>query len=302
MTLYQIKNNNLEPIKKVNFKYEKDLQNLTEKNLENLFNLQFVETEFSVDNLRIDTVAYNKETSSFVIIEYKRDKNYSVIDQGYSYLSVLLNNKAEFVLKYNENLNENLKKTDVDWSQTIVMFIAPSFTTYQLKSVEFNDLAFELWEVSKFSNDTILFDKVNVSENKASINTLSPSKNPKVTKEIKKYKESRHLRKKSKKLKEIYQKIKENINEYDDIETTILKHYISFKLSKKNICEIAILKNHINIWIDMDYDKLNDPLNKVKDVSNVGHWGTGNCVIQINDIDEVAYFMELFKQSYDNKL
>lgn len=60
MTLFQIKNNNLEPIKKVNFKYEKDLQKLTEQNLEKLFNLQFVETEFSVDNLRIDTLAYKK--------------------------------------------------------------------------------------------------------------------------------------------------------------------------------------------------------------------------------------------------
>ena len=301
MSLYQIKNNNLEPIKKVNFKYEKDLQKLTEQNLEKLFNLQFVETEFSVDNLRIDTLAYNKETSSFVIIEYKRDKNYSVIDQGYSYLSILLNNKAEFVLKYNENLNANLKKADVDWSQTIVMFIAPSFTPYQLKSVEFNDLAFELWEVSKFNNDTILFDKVNVSENKASINALNP-KNTKITKEIKKYKESRHLRKKSKKVKEIYQKIKENISEYDDVEIVVLKHYFAVKVNKKNVCEIAILKNYLTIWIDLEFDKTNDPLNKVIDVSDVGHWGTGNCKIQINEIDEVPYFMELFKQSYNEKI
>lgn len=301
MSLYQIKNNNLEPIKKVNFRYEKDLQTLTEQNLEKLFNLQFVETEFSVDNLRIDTLAYNKETSSFVIIEYKRDKNYSVIDQGYSYLSILLNNKAEFVLKYNENLNANLKKTDVDWSQTIVMFIAPSFTQYQLKSVEFNDLAFELWEVSKFNNDTILFDKVNVSENKASINTLN-SKNTKVTKEIKKYKESRHLRKKSKKVKEIYQKIKENISEYDDVEILVLKHYFAVKVNKKNICEITLLKNYLKIWVDLEFDKINDPLNKVIDVSDVGHWGTGNCKIIINEIDEVPYFMELFKQSYNEKI
>lgn len=301
MTLFQIKNNNLEPIKKVNFKYEKDLQKLTEQNLEKLFNLQFVETEFSVDNLRIDTLAYNKETSSFVIIEYKRDKNYSVIDQGYSYLSILLNNKAEFVLKYNENLNANLKKSDVDWSQTIVMFIAPSFTQYQLKSVEFNDLAFELWEVSKFNNDTILFDKVNVSENKASINTLNP-KNTKVTKEIKKYKESRHLRKKSKKVKEIYQKLKEKISEYDDVEIVVLKHYFAVKVNKKNVCEIAILKNYITVWIDLEFEKINDSLNKVSDVSEVGHWGTGNCKIQINEIDDVPYFMELFKQSYEDKL
>ena len=176
MTLYQINNEKLDHIKKVNFDYEKDLQKLTENNLEELFNLQFVETEFQVDNLRIDTLAFNIESNSFVIIEYKNTKNYSVIDQGYSYLSLLLNNKAEFVLKYNENIGVNLKKSDIDWSQTIIMFIAPSFTTYQLKSVEFNDLAFELWKISKFSNDTILFDKVNVSENKASINTVKNKK------------------------------------------------------------------------------------------------------------------------------
>ena len=301
MSLYQIENNKLKPIKKAIFKYEKDLQKLTEQNLETLFNLQFVETEFSVDNLRIDTLAHNKETSSFVIIEYKRDKNYSVIDQGYSYLSILLNNKAEFVLKYNENLNKNLKKTDVDWSQTTVMFIAPSFTSYQLKSVEFNDLAFELWEVSKFNNDTVLFDKVNVSENKASINTLNRKDN-KVTNEIKKYKESRHLRKKSKKVKEIYEKIKENVSEYDDVEIVVLKHYIAVKMNKKNVCEIALFKNHLKIWIDLDFKNINDPLNKVTDVSNIGHWGTGDCNIIINEIDEVPYFMELFEQSYNEKL
>ena len=277
------------------------MQKLTEQNLETLFKLEFVETEFSVDNLRIDTLAYNKETNSFVIIEYKRDKNYSVIDQGYSYLSILLNNKAEFVLKYNENLNENLKKTDVDWSQTIVMFIAPSFTPYQLKSVEFNDLAFELWEVSKFNNNTVLFDKVNVSENKASIKTLNKRDN-KVTKEIKKYNESSHLRKKPKRVKEIYEKIKENISGYDDIEMIILKHYIAVKMNKKNVCEIALFKNHLKICIDLDFKNINDPLNKVTDVSNIGHWGTGDCNIIINEIDEVPYFMELFEQSYNEKL
>ena len=47
-----------------------ELQTLTEKNLEELFGLKFVATEFQVDNLRIDTLAFNEETKSFVIIEY----------------------------------------------------------------------------------------------------------------------------------------------------------------------------------------------------------------------------------------
>lgn len=302
MSLYQINNESLKPIKKVGFEYEKDLQTLTEKNLEEIFNLQFVETEFQVDNLRIDTLAFNRESNSFVIIEYKNTKKYSVIDQGYSYLSLLLNNKAEFVLKYNENMDVNLKKSDIDWSQTMVMFIAPGFTTYQLKSVEFNDLAFELWEVSKFSNDTILFDKVNNSENKASINTVK-TKKTEVTKQIKKYTESRLLRKKSKKSKEIYSNLKERIvTQYEDIEIVPLKLYVAFKLNKKNVISVAIQKNYLKIWIDSKYDAINDPLNKVQDVTEIGHWGTGDCYFQLDSLDDLEYFMTLFKQAYENKL
>ena len=190
----------------------------------------------------------------------------------------------------------------MDWSQTIVMFIAPSFTTYQLKSVEFNDLAFELWEVSKFSNDTVLFDKVNVSENKASITTVK-SKKTEVTKEIKKYTESRLLRKKSKKSKELYINLKERIvNQYDDIEIVPLKHYVTFKLNKKNIISIAIQKNYLNIWIDSKFNQINDPLNKLTDVTNLGHWGTGDCNFQLNNKEDIEYFMSLFKQAYEKKL
>ena len=36
---------------------------------------------------------------SFVIIEYKKGKRYSVIDQGYAYLNTLLAHKGDFVLK-----------------------------------------------------------------------------------------------------------------------------------------------------------------------------------------------------------
>jgi len=65
MMLYSIKGDDLEQIKKVNFNLERDLQRLTEKNLEKLFNLKFVASEFQIDDLRIDSLAYNEETKSF---------------------------------------------------------------------------------------------------------------------------------------------------------------------------------------------------------------------------------------------
>lgn len=206
MPIYNIENENLTPIKQVKFKNERELENLTEKNLEELFGLKFVATEFQVDNLRIDTLAFNEETKSFVIIEYKNVKNYSVIDQGYSYLSLLLNNKAEFVLKYNIVFGTTLSKDDFDFTQTSVMFISPSYTTYQLRSVQFSDIAFELWKVVKYSNGTVSFDKANDTNTTALIKQITNSDNnkQKVNREIKKYTEEDTVEGKSDEIKTLY--------------------------------------------------------------------------------------------------
>jgi hypothetical protein len=75
--------------------------------------------------------------------------NFSVIDQGYAYLSLMLNNKADFILEYNENCKDTLKRDDLDWSQSRVIFISPVFNNYQKESINFKDLPFELWEVKR---------------------------------------------------------------------------------------------------------------------------------------------------------
>lgn len=248
MPIYNIKENNLSLIKKIDFKNERELQRLTENNLDELFNLEFIATEFQVDNLRIDTLAFDSETNSFVIIEYKNVKNYSVIDQGYSYLSLLLNNKAEFVLKFNQVFNKNNGKEDFDFTQTRVMFISPSYTTYQLKSVEFSDIAFELWKVSKFSNDTVLFDKVNNTDTSASIKqvTNSDKNKQKVNKEIKKYPEADTLKGKNEDIVSLYENLKEDIlSQYDDIEIVHLKYYLVFKVNNKIVASLSVLKKSL---------------------------------------------------------
>src|SRR5690606_29002999 len=141
MALFKIENNGrLESIKEQPFKLEKEIQSLTEENLNLIFGLDFVKSELSLNNFRIDTLAYDKEAGTFVIIEYKRDKNFSVIDQGYAYLALMLNNKADFILEYNENSKESLKRNDVDWSQSRVVFISPHFTTYQREAINFKNL------------------------------------------------------------------------------------------------------------------------------------------------------------------
>ena len=126
--LYVITNEKLKEIKEVPFRLERNLQTLVEKNLDELFNLQFLATEFALENFRFDSVAYSEEDNSFVIIEYKKVSNDSLVDQGYAYLNTILKNKAEIVLLFNKIKNTNKQKEDFDWESLRIYFVSPKFT------------------------------------------------------------------------------------------------------------------------------------------------------------------------------
>lgn len=128
MNLFKVINGKLGSLVEKPFKLEKEIQVLFEENLEELSGLEFVSSEFSIQNQRLDSLAFDRENNSFVIIEYKRSTNFSVLDQGVSYLNTLLKYKADFVLEYQEKTGKLLRKNTVDWSQSKVVFVSPNFT------------------------------------------------------------------------------------------------------------------------------------------------------------------------------
>jgi hypothetical protein len=84
------------PVKKTSFesyfKKEKELQNFTENNLNELFGLEFVSTEFNLETFWLDSLAFDPATKAFVIIEYKKVENFSLMDQGQTYLGIFREN------------------------------------------------------------------------------------------------------------------------------------------------------------------------------------------------------------------
>ncbi len=146
MPLFTVNQIKLTPIKEVGIGLEKNIQSLVEANLDQVFGLELVCSELAINNLRFDTLAYDHDTNSFVIIEYKKDRSFSVIDQGFAYLSLMLNNKAEFILEYNEKVKAALTRDQIDWNQSRVIFVANSFTEHQRGAINFRDLPIELWQ------------------------------------------------------------------------------------------------------------------------------------------------------------
>lgn len=298
MIIYNTIGNKLEQVKEKPFKLEREIQSIFESNLQNIMGLLFVKSEFTIKNKRIDTLAYDKQTNAFIIIEYKRDKNYSVVDQGLTYLNLMLQNKAEFILTYNETLKDILHSKDVDWSQSRVAFVSPSFTDNQISASDFKDFGIELWEIKQFENNTISINTIKKSSGAPSIKPLlENSDNLKEVKEnIKVYTEEDHFSNGSDYTIELYEKFKSSIlNLTDGIEILPQKYYIAFKKGS-NISDIEIQKKSLKIFINAKIGTLDDPKGLVKDVSNIGHRGNGDYQIQIENDNDLEYIMSLIKQ------
>ncbi|MGA3060160.1 MAG: DUF5655 domain-containing protein [Candidatus Bathyarchaeia archaeon] len=305
MPLFSIKSDRLERVKEVPFKSErKDIQRTTESSLKEVFGFEFVKSEFELGNLRIDTLAFDNENKSFVIIEYKIDQSFSLIDQGYAYLALLMNNKAEFILEYNECKSQVLKRDDIDWSQSKVVFVSPQFTKYQKQAINFRDLPIELWEVTKFANETLLFNQLKSPETSESISKISPKSEiiQKVSREIKVYTEEDLLDGLPKETVELYQALKERILALGyNIEVRPRKLYIGFVIGT-NFVDVRPRKSGLKLWINLTKGELKDPKNMAIDVSKVGHWGNGDYQVIIGNSDGLEYLMTLIKQSFSKHL
>jgi len=298
--LYENKNGILSEVKEAEFKSEKELQSLCEQNLKQLINLEFVATEFSVADFRLDTVAFDEDANAFVIIEYKNSKNISVIDQGYTYLSTMFNHKADFVLRFNKKFNEKKDVDDFDWSQSRVIFICPSFTKYQINSIGFKDLPIELWRIKAFKNNTVSFEQIVAPNMKESIKSIAPvtesQAEQQVSKVTKTYSEADLLCGVSDSILDIYYELKDYILSLND--SIILKPtklYIGFNRGRKSLFSIKLQKNSLLLWINENTDSIDDPKNLIRDVSNVGHHGNGNCEIKISNSKDIGYIEDMLK-------
>ena len=248
MDLYKIDKGKLRSIDSKSFKLEKDIQNIIENNCQDVFGLQFVKSEFTIQKYRLDSLCFDEENKSFVVIEYKKGNSYSVIDQGFTYLSQMLNNKSDFVLEYNESTNSNIKRDDVDWTQSRVIFVSPSFNSYQIDSVDFKDIPFELWQIRKFDNDIISLNQIS-SKSKESIKNLKTIKqhDNKILEQVEVYDEDSIIEKSSNEIIDIYNSLKEKILSWEDITFRPAKRYIRITRGKKSVAYLKFQKSKLII-------------------------------------------------------
>jgi len=303
MSIFKLENSKLFEIKEKKIDLERDIQKITEESLSTIFGLELIGTEFPLHNSRIDTLAFDKETNSFVIIEYKRDRNFSVIDQGYSYLALLLNNKADFILEYNEKMKNSLKRDDVDWSQSKVIFVSPNFTTYQRGAMDFKDMPFELWEVRMYENNLVEYKELKPASNSETIKTVSKNKViAEVSKEVREYTVDEHFKPDWQESKAIFEILSERLLSLDSrLEENPQKYYIGYKIGRKNIFGVDVRKSFINFSITRTLpSELKDPLKRTTLRKNsMKFYGQNITDFHVDNAEDVDYAMMLARQALE---
>ena len=208
MALFKIKNSNVTKLSTIDLEKEKNIQTLFEQNLLTILNVNFLATEYSTSfGGRIDTLGIDKSGSP-VIIEYKRNQNDNVINQGLSYLRWLLDHKADFEILCRNNKID----IEIDWTSPRVICVAESYNRFDLDTVEILPIKIELLKYRIYEDDILLVESDSQRTVKISTTKIFEKGNKEKEKEIKLQKDysvEGHLQGGSKEVKELFMQLKE---------------------------------------------------------------------------------------------
>jgi len=247
---------------------EKEIQNLIERNLLEVLDMHFLATEYTTNGGRIDTLAVDRNGAP-VIIEYKRNKNDNIINQGLSYLRWLQAQKIEFfqMLILKKFGDEFLKSFIIDWKNPRVICIAESYNKFDIDTVEVIPMRIELFKYRYYDNGIFSLEPINVNEQiQKSNNDLTTN----AESELLNLNLDSHLIKANENIKDLFKDLRSKIFELDEnIIEKITTLYVAYRLAK-NFVEIHIAKNHLKIHLrPIDY---NDPENLVEKISDKYQW------------------------------
>lgn len=82
-----------------------------------------------------------------------------------------------------------------------------------------------------------------------------------------------------------------------DITTKATKLYVVFK-AQSNVVSVVFQRSQLKLFLALPKGTLNDPYNHARDVSDIGHWATGDYEVTIKTNTDLDEIMPLIKQAY----
>lgn len=280
---------------------EKALQILLENQMETFLGVRFLASEYRTGKThkgRIDSIGLD-ENNCPVIVEYKRHSNENVINQGLFYLDWLLDHKAEFRWLVMEKIGRE-EADKIEWGGTRLLCIAGDFTKYDEHAVSQINRNIELIRYRLFSEDLLLLELVNAVTGDMSETGDEPKKPGGLNNKMDKTFQDQ-LAVSSSPLLALYDLVKVHIlAQGDDVTEKQLKLYAAFRRLRNFVCLTIYPKQdpHLRLWLKLKPETVRLEDGFSYDVSNKGHWGTGDLELRIKDRETFEKAKPLIERSY----
>jgi len=274
---------------------ERSLQTLFEKNLEVLIGVRFLASEYTISNGRIDTLGID-ENNCPVIIEYKRSSNENVVTQGLFYLDWLMDHQSEFKWLVMEKID---KKTadEVEWSAPRLICIAGDFNKYDEHAIKQMNRNIELIRYAKYGDDLLLLDLITAITGRedATATTVVPATGTRIRTMADAFAAA------DQSLLDRFEALKDHASAFgDDVQVRTLKHYVAFKRIKNFACvELYTRDSKLMVYVKVDPTTITIEPGFTRDVTNIGHYGTGDLEITIASDADFERAKPLLLQSYE---
>ena len=288
---------------------EKQLQALIEQQMQAFLGVRFLASEYTTGKThkgRIDSLGLD-ENGCPVIIEYKRHSNENVINQGLFYLDWLLDHQAEFRWLVMENLGREAADS-IEWSGTRLLCIAGDFTRYDQHAVQQINRNVELIRYRLFGDDLLMLDLVNAvtaaPDRAVSVSASTVSSGDSDSLKARR-EDSLQARKEESPdwLCALYEQICSFIESLgDEVQRKELKLYTAFRRLRNFVCvQITSPQRDplLKLYLNLAPSSIT-PLDGItRDVTQIGHWGTGDLELTIRSSDDWEKAKSLVTRAYE---
>ncbi|MGB4009049.1 MAG: DUF5655 domain-containing protein [Bacillota bacterium] len=306
MPLFDIAGDKLVTIEQSAFSSEKELQSLIEANLGPVFSCRFVASEFSTGSQhagRIDTLALSEDNNP-VIVEYKKVESSELINQSLFYLYWLQDHRGDFELAVQKALGND---SQVDWSDIRVICIAPNYRKYDIHAVQVMGANIELWKYRLYANSTLHLEEVfqrgysttsTISEDGKNPVMVAAGRKAAITRATASYTFEEHLEGKPERIKSLVLALDDFILGLDPaMEKAPKKQYIAYRISQNIVC-IEVQKQRVLLYVKLDPRELGDLPANARDVSSIGHYGTGDLELAVRNEEEIEQAKHFIEMAY----
>lgn len=241
----------------------------------------------------------------------------NVINQGLFYLNWLMDHKAEFKLLVMDKLGSSAADA-IDWSVPRVVCIAADFTKYDGHAVQQIGRNIELIRYRRFGEDLLLLESANAGgdatakttpskpDKAASTQLTAPMNTPAIAAAGRSTGPDRSFAELLVTLSEPTQLLLTALTDYtlslgDDVQRKDLRLYAAFKRLKNFATVVLHKKDTLLLNLHVNPSLALAALPNARDVTHIGHWGTGNLQVPINNMTDLEAAKPFINAAYEGR-